>query len=61
MGVIIEKITAGAQDHFDNLARKYLNLEKYPILNKNEERVILKIKPEKIYYRLIPLEVNEPW
>lgn len=60
MGVIIEKITAGAQDHFDNLARKYLNLEKYPILNKNEERVILKIKPEKIYYRLIPLEVNEP-
>jgi PPOX class probable F420-dependent enzyme len=59
-GVVIEKITKGAQDHFDRLARKYLNTEKYPILNINEERVILKIKPEKIYYKSIPLEVNDP-
>lgn len=56
MGVVIEKVIKGAQDHFDKLARKYLNLEKYPILNIHEERVILKIKPEKIYYKSIPLE-----
>ena len=61
MGVVIEKVTNGAQDHFDKLARKYLNLEKYPILNTKEERVILKIKPEKIYYKSIPLVVkNDP-
>ncbi|HSA74883.1 MAG TPA: PPOX class F420-dependent oxidoreductase [Candidatus Nitrosocosmicus sp.] len=60
MGVVIEKVTNGAQDHFDKLAKKYLNTEKYPILNINEERVILKIKPEKIYYKAIPLEVSDP-
>ncbi|WP_148686572.1 pyridoxamine 5'-phosphate oxidase family protein [Candidatus Nitrosocosmicus hydrocola] len=55
MGVVIENVIKGAQVHFDKLAKKYLNLEKYPILNKHEERVILKIKPEKIYYKSIPL------
>ncbi|VFJ12655.1 pyridoxamine 5'-phosphate oxidase family protein [Candidatus Nitrosocosmicus franklandus] len=59
MGVIIGKITKGAQDHFDKLAKKYLNLDKYPIINSNEQRVILKIKPEKIFYNLIPLEAKE--
>ncbi len=55
MGVVIENVIKGAQVHFDKLSKKYLNLEKYPILNKHEERVILKIKPEKIYYKSIPL------
>lgn len=59
MGVVIEKVTNGAPEHFDKLARKYLNLEKYPILNLNEQRVILKIKPQKVYYKSFPLEVND--
>lgn len=59
MGVVTEKVTKGAQDHFDKLARKYLNVEKYPILNMKEQHVILKIKPEKIHYKSIPLVVND--
>jgi PPOX class probable F420-dependent enzyme len=55
MGVVIENVIKGAQVHFDKLSKKYLNLEKYTILNKHEERVILKIRPEKINYKSIPL------
>lgn len=55
MGLVTEKVVNGAEDHFNKLAKKYLDLDKYPITNLNEQRVILKIKPEKIYYKSIPL------
>ena len=55
LGVVVEKVVIGAQEHFNKLAKKYLNLDKYPIVNVHEERVILKIKPEKVYYTSIPL------
>ncbi|MDQ6723590.1 MAG: PPOX class F420-dependent oxidoreductase [Thermoproteota archaeon] len=50
-GKVIEQITEGASEHADRLAKKYLGLDKYPYHSPNETRVILKIKPEKIYYQ----------
>ena len=49
-GKVTEQITGDvAEKHIDKLARKYINLDKYPRRSKNEQRVILKIKPEKIF------------
>ena len=50
-GKVTEQITGDvAEKHIDKLARKYINLDKYPRRSKNEQRVILKIEPEKIFY-----------
>jgi PPOX class probable F420-dependent enzyme len=38
----------GAVEHIDKLAQKYLGQEKYPYLQPGEQRVIVKITPEKI-------------
>ncbi|HEY7694836.1 MAG TPA: PPOX class F420-dependent oxidoreductase [Nitrososphaeraceae archaeon] len=49
-GKVIEQITGDvAEKHIDKLARKYTNMDKYPKA-KGEKRVILKIKPEKIFH-----------
>ena len=52
-GRVIEQTTKGADEHIDKLAKKYLGVDKYPFRSPNEKRVILKIKPEKIF-RLQP-------
>ena len=52
-GRVIEQTTKGADEHIDKLAKKYLGVDKYPFRSANEKRVILKIKPEKIF-RLQP-------
>jgi PPOX class probable F420-dependent enzyme len=50
-GKVTEQITGDvAEKHIDKLARKYINLDKYPRRSKDEQRVILKIKPEKIFH-----------
>jgi PPOX class probable F420-dependent enzyme len=50
-GKVSEQITGDvAEKHIDKLARKYINLDKYPRRSKDEQRVILKIKPEKIFH-----------
>jgi PPOX class probable F420-dependent enzyme len=38
----------GAVDHIDKLAQKYIGQEKYPYLQPGEQRVIVRITPEKI-------------
>lgn len=48
-GRVIEQTTEGADAHIDKLAKKYLGAEKYPFRNPSEKRVLLKIKPEKIF------------
>jgi len=55
IGNVIDKTTEGASHHFNKLAKKYLNLDKYPISKPEEKRVILKIRPKKIVYVSIPL------
>jgi PPOX class probable F420-dependent enzyme len=49
-GRVIEQTTKGADEHIDNLARRYLNAERYPGHSPSVKRIILKIKPEKIFY-----------
>jgi PPOX class probable F420-dependent enzyme len=50
-GRVIEQTTKGADKHIDKLAKKYLGVDKYPGHSPGEKRVILKIKPEKIFYQ----------
>jgi PPOX class probable F420-dependent enzyme len=49
-GRVIEQTTKGADEHIDNLAKRYLNAERYPGHSPSVRRIILKIKPEKIFY-----------
>jgi PPOX class probable F420-dependent enzyme len=53
-GRVIEQIKEGADEHTDRLAKKYLGMDKYPYRSPNEKRVILKIKPEKVFYQQPP-------
>lgn len=38
----------GALEHIDKLAKKYIGQDKYPYLQPGEQRVIVRIKPERI-------------
>jgi len=50
-GRVIEQITGDAADqHIDKLAKKYLGKDKYPNRAPGEKRVILKIKPERVFH-----------
>ena len=50
-GEVVQQDTNSADEHIDKLAKKYLDLDKYPFRTPNEKRVILKIKPDKIPYQ----------
>jgi PPOX class probable F420-dependent enzyme len=43
-----EIVEDGAYEHIDKLAQKYLGQEKYPWLQEGEQRVIVRITPERI-------------
>ena len=49
-GRVVDQTTDGADEHIDKLAKRYLNAERYPAHSSNVKRIILKIKPEKIFY-----------
>jgi PPOX class probable F420-dependent enzyme len=50
-GKVTDQITGDvAEKHIDKLAKKYINLDKYPRRLKGEQRVILRIRPEKIFH-----------
>ena len=53
-GKVIEQIKEGADEHTDRLAKKYLGMDKYPYRTPNEKRVILKIKPERVFHQQPP-------
>jgi PPOX class probable F420-dependent enzyme len=53
-GTVTEQIKEGADEHTDKLAKKYLGLDKYPYRSPDEKRVILKIKPEKVFHQQPP-------
>jgi len=50
-GRVVEHTTNGAEEHIDKLAKKYFGLEKYPGRVPGEKRVILKIKPERVFHQ----------
>jgi PPOX class probable F420-dependent enzyme len=44
----VEEITQdGAAQHIDKMAKKYLGKDKYPFAQPGEQRVLLKVTPEK--------------
>ena len=49
-GRVIEQTTKGADEHIDKLARKYLSIDRYPGHSTQIKRIILKIKPERVFY-----------
>jgi len=53
-GKVTDLTTEGADEHIDKLAKKYFGIDKYPYHSPEEKRIIIKIKPEKIYHQQPP-------
>ncbi|MDE1769613.1 MAG: PPOX class F420-dependent oxidoreductase [Thaumarchaeota archaeon] len=49
-GKVIEQTTVGADKHADKMAKKYLEVDKYPFAAPGEKRILLKIIPQKIFH-----------
>lgn len=49
-GKVVQQTSDGADEHIDKLAKRYLGVDKYPFRSPDEKRIILKIKPEKIFH-----------
>jgi len=47
-GKVVEITEDGADEHIDKMAKKYLNVDKYPFKQPGEVRVLYKIEPEHI-------------
>jgi PPOX class probable F420-dependent enzyme len=47
-GRVAEVTTAGADQHIDKMAKKYLGKDKYPFGQPGEVRVLYRIEPEKV-------------
>jgi PPOX class probable F420-dependent enzyme len=47
-GRVVEITADGADQHIDQLARKYLGADTYPFRRPGQQRVVLKIQPQKI-------------
>ena len=50
-GEVVEQVTGeAAETHIDKLAKKYIDKDKYPGRAPGEKRILLKIKPIKIFH-----------
>jgi len=50
-GEVIEQVTGeAAEAHIDKLAKKYIDKDKYPGRSQGERRVLLKVKPTKVFH-----------
>lgn len=47
-GRVVEITREGAEEHIDKLAKKYLGRDKYPFRQPGEQRIIIKIAPERV-------------
>ncbi len=47
-GSVIERTTTGADDHINKMAKKYMGQDVYPFRQPGEQRVIYRIKPERV-------------
>jgi PPOX class probable F420-dependent enzyme len=50
-GTVLDITAQGADDHIDKLAKKYLGVDKYPFHSPTEKRVIIRVRPVKIFYQ----------
>jgi PPOX class probable F420-dependent enzyme len=48
-GRVVDITADGADAHIDKLAKKYLGQDTYPYRTPTEERLILKIEPERVF------------
>ena len=48
-GSVVDITEIGADDHVDLLARKYLGVDSYPNRQKDQVRVIYKVRADKVY------------
>jgi PPOX class probable F420-dependent enzyme len=53
-GKVVELTTNGADEHIDKMAKKYLGMDRYPGRAPGEKRLILKIKPDKVFWQKPP-------
>ena len=50
-GEVVEQVTGeAAETHIDKLAKKYIDKDKYPGRAPGEKRILLKIKPIKLFH-----------
>lgn len=47
-GRVVEATENGAKDHIDKMAKKYLGVDKYPYAQPGEQRLLLRIRPERV-------------
>src|SRR5574340_986168 len=47
-GRVVETTDKGAKDHIDKMAKKYLGVDKYPYAQPGEQRLLLRIEPERV-------------
>jgi PPOX class probable F420-dependent enzyme len=47
-GTVAEDTTEGADEHIDKLAKKYMDVDEYPFRQDGEQRLIIKVSPDKI-------------
>ncbi|MGK2956443.1 MAG: PPOX class F420-dependent oxidoreductase [Solirubrobacterales bacterium] len=50
-GTVVEMTEEGADDDVDALAKRYLDADTYPFRQPGEERIIVKVEPDKAAYR----------
>ncbi len=48
-GRVSERTHEGADEHIDALAKKYLGEDSYPYRQPGEQRVIIRVEPERVY------------
>ena len=53
-GKVTEITEQDADSHIDKLAKKYLGLDSYPFRSPDEERIILKMVPERVFHQKPP-------
>ncbi len=47
-GRVTEMTEEGADDHIDAMAKKYLGQDRYPFRSADEQRVIVRVEPERV-------------
>jgi hypothetical protein len=48
---VVEQTAKGAGERIDKMAKKHLRVDKYPCHRPGEKRILLKIKPENVFYQ----------
>ena len=53
-GTVEEVTEKGADSHIDKLAKRYLGVDSYPFRSPEEKRIVLRIKPERVFHQKPP-------